>query len=145
MELEKEHDDDYAEAINENEIVLVKKRSTVKAYLELLQQVDPAYNQERHAQLNAIFDSLLLAEVDADMHGESGVSSERYNDSTDPVQIYMQGQRQTDMERQIIRGSGTGETNDPQEEDTAAAAAASEEPDMVASPEGPEGDDGMYL
>ena len=89
-------DEDFVDAIKENEVCIIRKRGQVKSYLELLKKCDPAYQQEHSAEINQVFDALMLDEVN-----EMPISEER-SATEAPIEVYISGQRQFDMERRLL-------------------------------------------
>ena len=110
--MESPEDPDYAEAISENDVVILKKRGTIKSYLAMLRRVDPAYQQEHLAEINTIFSALALDEVnETPLPRESGHRRESEGPVA-PIEVFLGGARQPQMESRLLCGMTAREPQD---------------------------------
>jgi hypothetical protein len=100
--LENEEDEDFIDAVRENEVVLINKRRRVKGLIELLEKVDPAYNQEKQNEIQDITNALFLVEVNA-MELDENMNGEVQSGGS-ILEVYSAGQRQINIERRILDG-----------------------------------------
>jgi len=147
VELEQEYDAEYAEAVSENMVVVLRMKSRVKRYLEVLRQIDLAYAVEHDTALTVLFDTLHLANVDANTGTISSMDlGAASNRGGEVIEIVVGGARQVGAEQHLLRIlSGTGEGEGERGAARASLPEARAGVEVKAQPEDDDGRGGLYL